>query len=263
MPTALEAELELLLQGLPDLVLARAGAFPAPAWLRTELLAVAGRPESSRRARKHFERLLKAAALENQCDLEALALDALTSLAGQVTHRAVAATVGDILGDLLFHGHCRAIAARVVRCLGLPQQHHTLVDLADHTFMRLYELLEAGKVPAAILEDEQQLGPWLFTVCRNLARDDLRVCKRQQLPTLPEAVVPEIPDASERWFQHDETLTFFLEVCTDDVDRQIVALKAQERSFREIGESLGISEYLARKRFLQIQARARSRWERL
>lgn len=105
-------------------------------------------------------------------------------------------------------------------------------DVVQDTFLRLCAQERT--------EVEGHLGAWLFTVCRNRARD----LARRQKPGADPDVVLSVPALQERGVERREALVSVLDAL-DELsarNREVVLLKfAGDLSYKEIAEVLGLT----------------------
>lgn len=140
--------------------------------------------------------------------------------------------------EALFRRFYPPVHSLCLRMLGREDEAH---DCAQETFLRV---LRAG-VPA---EARERLASWLFRIAANLAIDGLRRrgLERATVDADERPGLPPIRDGTDADRVRDAMTRLPPE------SRAIVVLRLREDwPYREIGESLGISENLARVRFFR------------
>jgi DNA-directed RNA polymerase specialized sigma24 family protein len=250
-----------ILEELPGLVVADAQTCPAPQWLRTELVAVAGRRDSVGQARKHLRYFVAESARDQNIPVDSLAEVALESLAAAVTRRAVRAAVNDILGNLLFNGYFLRPARGVVQQyrMAWTLQEHTALDLAGATFKKFFQLLQAGEMPPNLLEDEQKFQAWIYVVCCREGVDMMRYWGKRIMSRLPTDAPETLADDAAQRQENSDTLADLRALCVDDLERNVVEQKVQGRNFRETAEALGLTPCRVRAVFGKVAERAHRR----
>lgn len=134
--------------------------------------------------------------------------------------------------------------------------HDLAMEVAQKTFISMHRNL-------ATLQDATRFRPWLYTIAVNCCREELRRRKKNRTVSL-ESYHPGVADDSYRWeasghrhenpervVRHAE-LSDLLQRCLlelPDEQREVVIMKEYEGlKFREIAETLSISENTAKSR---------------
>ncbi len=134
----------------------------------------------------------------------------------------------------LFHARFRSLVRYLVRLTDDPD---AAADLAQETFVRLYR---RGALP-----DDPQA--WLTTVATNLFRDDRRQRRRRtELVTrrAGDAPAPGEPPRADAELVSSETRTR-VRAALDALplrDRQLLLLRHEGYSYRELAHSIGVAE---------------------
>lgn len=164
----------------------------------------------------------------------------------------------DLLQDYVRTNSQEAFKALVTR-------HLNLVYSAAHRQVRSSQLAEdvAQSVfldlarHAARLRPDQPLTAWLFLVTRRTAVDVVRRESRRQAREQFAAEIAALKTPSPTWPQVKEVVDEAMESLSD-AERSAVLLRFFEnRSLREVGETLGVSEDTAQKRVSRALERLR------
>lgn len=124
-----------------------------------------------------------------------------------------------------------AFAARY----GLDRARNGAQDIVQEVFLRLIK--EGDR-----LRHLQNLGPWLYRVARNLAIDEMR--KEERLGRRHEAAAtPEIQSAEAPAVERGEIASIVARKLRGlpANQRDVLLLKVEEKSYREISEVTGLS----------------------
>ncbi|HEX3728382.1 MAG TPA: sigma-70 family RNA polymerase sigma factor, partial [Opitutaceae bacterium] len=141
-------------------------------------------------------------------------------------------------------GMVYASARRQVRSPDLAQ------EVAQSAFLELAR--EAGR-----LQRGRPLGPWLYVVTHRKALDVLRRESRQRQRDQIAAEVAAINQASADWVRVEPLLDQAINELAEP-DRQAVILRYfEDRSLREVGGALGVSDDAAQKRISRALERLR------
>lgn len=127
-------------------------------------------------------------------------------------------------------------------------------DLLQKTFLKVHRARHRYRRGAPV-------GPWILSIARNVAIDDMRRRGRAREDltregALPEPTNVEAPNAER--FEVIEAVRAAVDGLPDG-QRNVVALhKLEERPFREVADTLGIKEGAARIRAHRAYGRLRS-----
>lgn len=173
------------------------------------------------------------------------ALDALVRASARGDHRAFARIV-DATGGLV-----SAIAIAIVRDVDAAR------DIAQEVFLAAWRDLGKLRNPASFL-------PWLRQTTRNRANDHLRTSLRHArvvaaAPDLLEAAIDRRPRADVGMLAAEEarTLAAALAELPDETREVVTLFYSEGRSAAQVGDLLGLSEDVVKKRLSRARAALR------
>ena len=142
--------------------------------------------------------------------------------------------------DVLFDRHATSVQAFLSRIVRDPEQARDLLQVTFLSLVRSRLRYERGTA----------VGPWLFTIAANAARDALRHDKRvkshaqaEVAAKKEERIEPALPDPALR-----KQVLQALDALPADQREAVVLHKLEGWSFSEIGRAAGITETAARIR---------------
>jgi RNA polymerase sigma factor (sigma-70 family) len=111
---------------------------------------------------------------------------------------------------------------------------------------------------AAKLRPDQPLAAWLFLVTRRTAVDVVRRESRRQIREQIAVEIADMKTPSHTWAQVKDLVDEAIESLNDSERSAILLRFFENRSLREVGDSLGISEDTAQKRVSRALERLRT-----
>lgn len=146
-------------------------------------------------------------------------------------------------------------AARILKlCLGYTGDYTQAQDLAQETFIRVWQQLPT-------FQGKAQVSTWLYRIAVNTCLNHLRQTKRRPAePLLPqhEAQLPDAPDT------HDEAVQQLYRCISQlaETDRLIISLVLDEQPYAEIAQIVGVSEGNLRVKIHRIKQQLTSLYQR-
>lgn len=127
-------------------------------------------------------------------------------------------------------------------------------DLLQKTFLKVHRARDRYRRGAPV-------GPWILSIARHVAIDDMRRRGRAREDLTREGALPEPRESAAPMAERFEVIEA-VRAAVDglpDSQRTVVALhKLEERPFREVADALGIKEGAARIRAHRAYARLRA-----
>lgn len=127
-------------------------------------------------------------------------------------------------------------------------------DLLQKTFLKVHRARDRYRRGAPV-------GPWILSIARHVAIDDMRRRGRAREDLTREGALPEPRSTEAPMAERFEVIEAVRAAVEDlpDSQRTVVALhKLEERPFREVAHALGIKEGAARIRAHRAYGRLRS-----
>ena len=159
-----------------------------------------------------------------------------------------AGTQRERFGELLDQ-HCKIVFKVANSYAGLAEDR---ADLAQEISVQLWRAFPA-------YDESRSFSTWMYRIALNVAISHLRIAERRHKNTLPldesaheAAVVGCIAEPDERV----RALQFFMGKL-DPLNRALMLLVLEERSYREIAEILGLSETNVATRISRLKQRIR------